>query len=238
MSKVVTNCIKSFKKTNIYKFIVLYLILGALIFTINRSEYSYLELVIHAFGHPFVMSIFLIPSISFTVYYVYDKYLFNYNYFLRLLSRKNITKNNLIMLFFIIIDYLITFLIIIFLFANIFANRNEFIGMDDYYRISNVIMLIYYFVKNFIFLYIIGMLSLLFKKKYHIIFIASLILICSSFLGYIPNRIIRFFPSYYVTSYHLFYKFYLDILYSSLYLLINYLLTTVLFFKRWSSDLE
>ena len=133
MSKVIINCIKSFKKTNIYKFIILYLILGAFIFTINRSEYSYLELVIHAFGHPFVMSIFLIPSISFTVYFVHDKYLFNYNYFLRLSRRKNIAKSNLIMLFLIIMDYLITFLIFIFIFTNFFANRNEFFGIDNYY---------------------------------------------------------------------------------------------------------
>ena len=238
MSKVIINCIKSFKKTNIYKFIILYLILGAFIFTINRSEYSYLELVIHAFGHPFVMSIFLIPSISFTVYFVHDKYLFNYNYFLRLSRRKNIAKSNLIMLFLIIMDYLITFLIFIFIFTNFFANRNEFFGIDNYYKISNVIMIIYYFIKNFVFLYIIGMLSLLFKKKYHIIFIAFLVLICSSFLGYIPNKIIRFFPSYYVTSYHLFYKFYQDVIYSVLYLVINCLLTVILFFKRWNSDLQ
>ena len=237
MNNFLKQCLHSFKKTFNYRIILLYLCLGAFIFTVNRSEYSYLELAIHAFSHPFVMGIFLIPTVVYSTLFFYDKYILNYNYVTRVNRNYDLKKDCIIINIYFVLNIIFYFFVFVLIFTNLFANRNYIIGNDTFYNVSNIFLLLLRFFENILFLFSVSIYTLDIKTKKFNYKIIILVLLISSFLGFIPNLIIKFFPSYYISSYHLFPNFNIDILYSSIYIFIILLCSIVEFEWNWKKDL-
>lgn len=237
MIKIAKTLIKNYKRTIYYKGMILYLILGAFIFTVGMYDYSYFDMILYALSHPFVMAIFFIPSTAISIYYFKNNYLNNYNIIIRLNNKKNARKLSLLISMFLIVEIITSYLIITVLLANIFANRNQIISNDNYYKIPNIVLIIYHLIKNFIFLYVVAMITTLFKKKSYILNITIIVLLSCCFLGFIPNNMLKIFPSYCITSYHIFSNIIKDVLYSVKYLVALFLTVYFLVYKKWEQDL-
>ena len=83
-----------YKKSLLYKIFVVYIIFGLLIFSVNRGEYAYFDLLHYSTNHPFFIALFLLPVTLFAVIFIEHKYYNNYNNLLRIGNRKKIINSN------------------------------------------------------------------------------------------------------------------------------------------------
>lgn len=236
MNELEKEIIKEYKKSIMYKISILYIIFGLFIFSINRSEYAYFELLNYSTNHPFVVSLFLLPTISCTIIYIETKYFNNYNIFIRL-GRKKAIKSNLKIIFHIINNLFIILIMSSLILTNIFANRNYYINNDLYYDIPNVIAIIINLFKTYLFALTIGILSSVLANKKIYITISILLVIMISFMGIIPTKFLIIFPSYYISNYHIFQSINENILYSSIYIITTFSLVFSAYLLKWRKDL-
>ena len=237
MNKIEKNIIKDFRHSQLYKIIIIYIIFGLFIFSIGRSDLSYLNLIIYSTSHPYVIAIFLVPSIISVVYYLNNNYFLNYNLIIRNHSRKKYIKVIIKSIIIITTDIFIIYLLSSIILANIFANRDYFITQDKYYHIPNIIILIINILKNYFFIFITGIFASTIDRKNFIIRIIIIILTIISFLGVFPNLILPLFPSYYVSSYHVFSNIYYDVIFTTGYFIIILIINLIILIKHWKKDL-
>lgn len=228
---------KQYKKTWLYKLLFIYIIYGVFIFTVNRGEYAYFDLLHYVISYPFFIAIFLIPSVLCGVLYINYRYYNNYSILLRFGSRRSIMISNIKLIFYIVGNVFILMFMISLIFTNIFANRNYYIGVDIKYNVLNIISLLVSACKVYIFLFIIGLLSSIISNLNIYLIIIIFLVIMISFMGILPNRVLMFLPGYYVSNYHIFDSFINNVIYSLIYLLISFGVVFLFYIKRFRDDI-
>lgn len=233
LEKIIIN---DYKKSIIYKLIIPYIGLGIFIFSVNRFEYNFFELLNYVSCNPFIIIAFLIPSILSSIIYIEKKYFNNYNILIRL-SKKEIIKSNLKLIFYIVSNIFIILLILSIIFTIIFSNRNFNITNNYIYNIPNTIILFIDLFKIYLFSIILGILtSYLTNKKTYIITTITVIIIIS-FIDILPNYILIFLPGYYISRLTEFSSITTNIIYSSLYIIINFILVFSIYLLKWKKDI-
>lgn len=226
-----------YKKSLMHKIIAVYIIFGLFIFSIDRGEYAYFELLHYSTNHPFFIAMFLIPAIMFAVIFVENKYYNNYNSLLRIGSKRKIIISNFRLIICVVSDLFVILIASSLILTNLFANRNYYISNDKYYDVPNLLLLFISLLKNYIFGIIIGLIgSYLSNKKIYLSIIVTL-LIMISFMGIVPNKILFLFPGYYISNYHIFSSFVKNILFSIVYLVLAFVLFFVLYRRKWRNDI-
>ena len=226
-----------YKKSLLYKIFVVYIIFGLLIFSVNRGEYAYFDLLHYSTNHPFFIALFLLPVTLFAVIFIEHKYYNNYNNLLRIGNRKKIINSNFKLIFLVVSDLFTILISTGLILTNIFANRNYYIASDKYYGVSNLLLLVISLFKTYIFAIIMGLLgSYLSNKKVHTC-IVIILLIMTSFIGVVPNRFLFLFPGYYISNYHIFYSISKNIIFSTIYLIVIFLVCFILYKRKWNGDI-
>ena len=237
MTSFEKHIFKQYKKSLMYKIICVYIIFGLFIFSIDRGEYAYFELLQYSTNHPFFIALFLIPGIMFSVIFIETKYYNNYSILLRIGNKRNVIISNFKLIIWTISDLFIVLIASSLILTNLFANRNYYIANDKYYHIPNLLILLVSLVKNYIFGLIVGLIgSYLSNKKIYLNIIITLLIIIS-FMGIIPSKFLFLFPGYYISNYHIFSSFIKSILFSLIYLSISFVICFSLYRKKWRSDI-
>lgn len=228
---------RQYKKSWLYKALFIYIIYGVFIFTVNRGEYAYFELLHYVISYPFLIAIFLITSVLCGVLYINYRYYNNYSILLRFGSRRSIIISNIKLIFYIVSNVFILMFMASLIFTNVFANRNYYIGIDSKYNVLNVVSLFVSACKVYIFLFIIGLVSsvLSFVNIYLILVVFLVIMI--SFMGILPNGVLMFLPGYYVSNYHIFDSFSHNVIYSLVYLVLSFGVVFLFYIKRFRDDI-
>ena len=233
----VSKYFNSIDKKILYKIFVVYIIFGLLIFSVNRGEYAYFDLLHYSTNHPFFIALFLLPVTLFAVIFIEHKYYNNYNNLLRIGNRKKIINSNFKLIFLVVSDLFTILISTGLILTNIFANRNYYIASDKYYGVSNLLLLVISLFKTYIFAIIMGLLgSYLSNKKVHTC-IVIILLIMTSFMGVVPNRFLFLFPGYYISNYHIFYSISKNIIFSTIYLIVIFLVCFILYKRKWNGDI-
>ncbi len=230
--QIVKNILKDYYNTFAFKFLIIYIIFGILVFSFSNTELSYINMIYYVMGHPYLIAFFLTPVSIFATFQILNSASENKNILIRFKNRKQLLQFQLNLILKNVIFIFATFLFITILFANLFSDRNHFILQDPYYpEINNVIGLIFLLIKLLIFVLsitIINMSIIKITKQKKILIINLLTLI--SFLGYIPEQISILFPAHYIGySYH-FTTFISNIIFSSIYLL-SVLIIACIYYK-------
>ena len=232
MSKLCKTILNDYYKTNIFKVTILYIVFGVLIFTFSNKNLSYINMLYYIMGHPYLIAFFLIPIVIFSTIKVLN--CLNKNMIIRFRTKQELIRSQFLLL---ISNTTTTFLLFIFitlLFANLFADRTNFILVDPYYsEINNLVGLIFCLIKLYLFLISINLLNVtcinILKGKW-IVVIDIVILI--SFLGYVPEKFDILFPPHYLGYGYAFESFFQNFLLSALYLVSFFIISVFIFYKK------
>lgn len=233
MNKLRKELIADFYKSNIAKFLMVYIILGILIFTNLAKGTPYINMINGIMGNSYLISFFLIPTIIFSTIYIVSNVNKSKDILMRINNRKKIfyfqiavSVYNTTIIFFL-------FLFTTILFSNLFASRMNFIANDPYYsEINNLVGLIISLIKLYIFLISVSIFNITFttlKKSFSVVVIDLLIII--SFLIYLPDNISWLLPAHYLGHAFIFKSIVQNIIYSFMYLIL-FLGISSISFKR------
>lgn len=231
MNKFCFEQIKNYYKSYISKIIIIYMILGILIFSFSNLDLSYINMVYYLMGHPYLISFFLIPIVLFTSIDLIRK-VNNEKSFIIRFNNKNLLFRQCLKIIIGNCTYiLLLFLFIVLLFTNIFSDRSKFVLKDSYYPdVSNITVLFFIIIKIYIYLIFISLLHLFPKRRILYVFIIFYdILMLISFLGYMPSYFDFFLPSNYLGYHYISSSFEYNIFQSLTCLLLNTLFCLIIF---------
>lgn len=238
MNEFMKNILYNSKKIKINRLLMIYLAVGMILYLKEYSSFSYINFIYAGLGHPYVLSFFLLPVCFIKIAYL----LFNTdnkNIISRFPSKKNFYIFQIKMIFKELNSIFFLYLFILFVSANLFASRDNFLLPDANYReILNIVGLGFLLIKLYVLLITINILSVCSKNLLdNKIFLVISMIFIISFMDFITiGHLEVILPSYYVGFKHIFSSFSLNILCSLLYFsiinIINYLVLKKITYKR------
>lgn len=230
MYKVTKSLISEYYSCRNFKLLLMYLILGVFIFTSSNIGTQYGIMFYHIFSHRYLIALFLLPIIIFSNYKLVNSK--NSNFIIRFSSRKKIFEFDFLT---IIINSLLLMLIFSFiclLFCNLFASRDFFIIDDPYYNnVKNILVLFINFIKQYIFFVSISFISVYILKRLNILIalLFNFIIIILFFIDFEKLFISWIFPTHYLCNIFIFDNIIQNILASSIYLTVFFIVSVLLY---------
>lgn len=224
MNNVYISFIKQYTSQPLFKWILVFLSFGCLVFLCNSKDVSYFNLIYYASGNPYIIAFFLAPSSLLLCNRILSDIENNKSLVGRFLDRKKYYGFQVKMAIFITATLFLSFLLIIILCANIFASRNHLITADPNYNgVINVIGMAVSIIKLYLLLIGFEIINIAFRRIFNYVVIVVInffvLLTFFDFLSFPSMEFIYLiFPSHYIGFKHIFDTFLENIIFSSVYL--------------------
>lgn len=211
--------------------LMVYLIIGIILFMKDYNDLSYINFIYMSMGHPYILAFFVLPVSFIECCYISNCIQLNKSMISRFSSKKDYLSFESKLIFINTCKILSLFIFMILLCANLFAGGSGFIHPDpNYPEVVNIVGLIFHIIKLFLLVISINYLYIYLKRMIDTRFIilgAMFIMLC--FFDFFPLGIFEIIlPSYYVGFKNIFPSFVKNILFSSLYFFIMLIGLTLL----------